>query len=136
MPSSVLIFGAFHCAQWTVRGKERKRTTENITDWTTNAVLDISEFVMICEYYFLKRHSAGDTKVPFCLQSCVKPLEYAIAVHEHETEHVHQFVGKEPSGLKFNMLSLDDEGWHKINATSVLIITECSCTRNANITNY
>uniref|UniRef100_A0A8C2C276 glutaminase n=1 Tax=Cyprinus carpio TaxID=7962 RepID=A0A8C2C276_CYPCA len=51
----------------------------------------------------------GDTKVPFCLQSCVKPLEYAIAVHEHGTERVHHYVGKEPSGFKFNKLSLDEE---------------------------
>ncbi|CAB1336236.1 unnamed protein product [Coregonus sp. 'balchen'] len=51
----------------------------------------------------------GDTKVPFCLQSCVKPLEYAIAVHEIGTEHVHRYVGKEPSGLKFNQLSLNEE---------------------------
>uniref|UniRef100_A0A669CXD7 glutaminase n=1 Tax=Oreochromis niloticus TaxID=8128 RepID=A0A669CXD7_ORENI len=56
-----------------------------------------------------QRHSVGDTKVPFCLQSCVKPLEYAIAVHEFGSEHVHQFVGKEPSGLKFNKLSLNEE---------------------------
>ncbi|XP_032377262.1 glutaminase liver isoform, mitochondrial [Etheostoma spectabile] len=56
-----------------------------------------------------QRHSVGDTKVPFCLQSCVKPLEYAIALHELGSEHVHQFVGKEPSGFKFNKLSLNDE---------------------------
>ncbi|XP_054625264.1 glutaminase kidney isoform, mitochondrial-like [Dunckerocampus dactyliophorus] len=56
-----------------------------------------------------QRHSVGDTKVPFCLQSCIKPLEYAIAVHELGSEHVHQFVGKEPSGFRFNKLSLNDE---------------------------
>ncbi|KAF4097493.1 glutaminase 2b isoform X1 [Onychostoma macrolepis] len=56
-----------------------------------------------------QRHSVGDTKVPFCLQSCVKPLEYAIAVHEHGTERIHHYVGKEPSGFKFNKLSLDEE---------------------------
>ncbi|XP_008412409.1 glutaminase kidney isoform, mitochondrial isoform X1 [Poecilia reticulata] len=56
-----------------------------------------------------QRYSVGDTKVPFCLQSCVKPLGYAIAVHELGTEHVHRFVGKEPSGLKFNKLSLNEE---------------------------
>uniref|UniRef100_A0A665V329 glutaminase n=1 Tax=Echeneis naucrates TaxID=173247 RepID=A0A665V329_ECHNA len=56
-----------------------------------------------------QRHSVGDTKQPFCLQSCVKPLQYAIAVHEAGTEHIHRYVGMEPSGLKFNMLSLDDE---------------------------
>ncbi|KAI9548873.1 hypothetical protein NQZ68_003407 [Dissostichus eleginoides] len=56
-----------------------------------------------------QRHSVGDTKQPFCLQSCVKPLQYAIAVHEAGTEKVHRYVGMEPSGFKFNMLSLDDE---------------------------
>ncbi|CAK6952740.1 glutaminase 2b isoform X1 [Scomber scombrus] len=56
-----------------------------------------------------QRHSVGDTKLPFCLQSCVKPLQYAIAVHEAGTDMVHRYVGMEPSGLKFNMLSLDDE---------------------------
>ncbi|KAG7269274.1 hypothetical protein CRUP_024901 [Coryphaenoides rupestris] len=56
-----------------------------------------------------RRHSVGDTKVPFCLQSCVKPLEYAVAVHELGTQHVHAYVDKEPSGLKFNKLSLNDE---------------------------
>ncbi|XP_061760580.1 glutaminase kidney isoform, mitochondrial-like [Nerophis ophidion] len=56
-----------------------------------------------------QRHSVGDTKVPFCLQSCIKPLEYAIAVHELGSEHIHQFVGKEPSGFRFNKLSLNEE---------------------------
>ncbi|KAJ0023424.1 hypothetical protein NQD34_003323 [Periophthalmus magnuspinnatus] len=56
-----------------------------------------------------QRHSVGDTKQPFCLQSCVKPLQYAIAVHEEGTDKVHRYVGMEPSGVKFNMLSLDDE---------------------------
>ena len=48
--------------------------------------------------------------MPFCLQSCVKPLEYAVAVHEAGSEEVHRYVGKEPSGLKFNKLSLDEDG--------------------------
>lgn len=73
-----------------------------------------------CFFYFVSmllhfipmwhRHSVGDTKVPFCLQSCVKPLEYAIAVHELGSERVHHFVGKEPSGCKFNKLSLNEDG--------------------------
>ncbi|KAM3622177.1 uncharacterized protein V6R79_021515 [Siganus canaliculatus] len=56
-----------------------------------------------------QRHEVGDTKQPFCLQSCVKPLQYAIAVNDEGTENVHRYVGMEPSGLKFNVLSLDDE---------------------------
>ncbi|KAG7250291.1 hypothetical protein CRUP_010467, partial [Coryphaenoides rupestris] len=71
-----------------------------------------------------QRHSVGDTKHPFCLQSCVKPLEYAIAVHEAGTEKVHRYVGMEPSGLKFNKLSLDEEDKpHNpmVNAGAILI---------------
>ncbi|XP_063070890.1 glutaminase 2b [Engraulis encrasicolus] len=71
-----------------------------------------------------QRHSVGDSKLPFCLQSCVKPLEYAIAVHEVGSEHVHQYVGKEPSGLKFNKLSLDeDDKPHNpmVNAGAIVI---------------
>ncbi|XP_026872222.1 glutaminase kidney isoform, mitochondrial isoform X3 [Electrophorus electricus] len=56
-----------------------------------------------------QRHTVGDTKVPLCLQSCVKPLKYAIAVHDHGTEYVHRFIGKEPSGLRFNKLFLDED---------------------------
>lgn len=56
------------------------------------------------------RHTVGDTKVPFCLQSCVKPLKYAVAVNDHSTEFVHSFIGKEPSGLRFNKLFLNEEG--------------------------
>ncbi|XP_072237853.1 glutaminase 2b [Leuresthes tenuis] len=71
-----------------------------------------------------QRHSVGDTKQPFCLQSCVKPLQYAVAVHEAGTEKVHSYVGMEPSGLKFNVLSLDDEDKpHNpmVNAGAILI---------------
>uniref|UniRef100_A0A3Q3IYW3 glutaminase n=1 Tax=Monopterus albus TaxID=43700 RepID=A0A3Q3IYW3_MONAL len=56
-----------------------------------------------------QRHTVGDTKVPFCLQSCVKPLKYAIAIHDHGMEYVHRFIGKEPSGLRFNKLFLNEE---------------------------
>uniref|UniRef100_A0A8C6WQ56 glutaminase n=1 Tax=Neogobius melanostomus TaxID=47308 RepID=A0A8C6WQ56_9GOBI len=63
-----------------------------------------------CAHLFIKAlHTVGDTKVPFCLQSCVKPLKYAIAVHDHGTDYVHRFIGKEPSGLRFNKLFLDED---------------------------
>ncbi|XP_045079640.1 glutaminase kidney isoform, mitochondrial isoform X2 [Coregonus clupeaformis] len=71
-----------------------------------------------------QRHSVGDTKQPFCLQSCVKPLEYAVAIHEAGTEKVHRYVGMEPSGLKFNKLYLDeDDKPHNpmVNAGAIVI---------------
>lgn len=60
----------------------------------------------------------GHTKIPFCLQSCVKPLTYAISVSTLGTDYVHKFVGKEPSGLRYNKLSLNEEGEHLIPAFS------------------
>ncbi|XP_062949527.1 glutaminase kidney isoform, mitochondrial isoform X2 [Cynocephalus volans] len=71
-----------------------------------------------------QRHSIGDTKVPFCLQSCVKPLKYAIAVNDLGTEYVHRYVGKEPSGLRFNKLFLnEDDKPHNpmVNAGAIVI---------------
>uniref|UniRef100_A0A671KV09 glutaminase n=1 Tax=Sinocyclocheilus anshuiensis TaxID=1608454 RepID=A0A671KV09_9TELE len=69
-----------------------------------------------------QRHAIGDTDMPFCLQSCVKPLEYALAVHETGTELVHKYVGKEPSGLKFNKLYLDEEGENPSQSVLFLLL--------------
>ncbi|XP_058156475.1 glutaminase kidney isoform, mitochondrial isoform X2 [Dasypus novemcinctus] len=71
-----------------------------------------------------QRHSIGDTKVPFCLQSCVKPLKYAIAVNDLGTDYVHRYVGKEPSGLRFNKLFLnEDDKPHNpmVNAGAIVV---------------
>lgn len=54
-----------------------------------------------------QRFSLGDVNVPFTLQSCSKPLTYAIALDQLGEELVHQFVGQEPSGRNFNELILD-----------------------------
>lgn len=54
-----------------------------------------------------QRFSIGDTFVPFTLQSCSKPLTYAIALEMLGADIVHQYVGQEPSGRNFNELVLD-----------------------------
>ncbi|KAK2717298.1 hypothetical protein QYM36_006171 [Artemia franciscana] len=54
-----------------------------------------------------QRFSVGDTKIPFTMQSCSKPLTYAIALNELGSEVVHRYVGQEPSGRMFNELVLD-----------------------------
>lgn len=54
-----------------------------------------------------QRFSIGDSNVPFTLQSCSKPLTYAIALEILGQELVHQYVGQEPSGRNFNELVLD-----------------------------
>ncbi|XP_032591405.1 glutaminase liver isoform, mitochondrial isoform X3 [Drosophila grimshawi] len=54
-----------------------------------------------------QRYSIGDVEVPFTLQSCSKPLTYAIALEKLGPKVVHSFVGQEPSGRNFNELVLD-----------------------------
>lgn len=54
-----------------------------------------------------QRHSIGDTSIPFTLQSCAKPLTYALALDELGEDMVHAYVGQEPSGRMFDELVLD-----------------------------
>lgn len=71
-----------------------------------------------------QRFSIGDTSIPFTLQSCSKPLTYAIALDSLSQEVVHQYVGQEPSGRNFNELVLDyNKKPHNpmINAGAILI---------------
>lgn len=54
-----------------------------------------------------QRFSVGDVNVPFTLQSCSKPLTYALALELLGSKVVHKYVGQEPSGRNFNELILD-----------------------------
>ena len=71
-----------------------------------------------------QRLSLGDADVDFCVQSCCKPVNYALALEEHGEAQVHRYVGREPSGRGFNELALDHEGKpHNplINAGAILV---------------
>ncbi|MEO1481528.1 MAG: glutaminase A [Myxococcota bacterium] len=57
-----------------------------------------------------QRLSLGDCDVPFCVQSCCKPINYCLALEEHGAERVHEHVGREPSGRGFNELTLNAKG--------------------------
>lgn len=67
-----------------------------------------------------QRFSIGDCTVPFTLQSCSKPLTYAIAMEILGQELVHQYVGQEPSGRNFNELVLD------YNSKCMGLVIECN----------
>lgn len=49
----------------------------------------------------------GATDSEYCIQSISKPINYCIAMHLNGEEHVHKHVGREPSGLKFNEITLN-----------------------------
>lgn len=50
----------------------------------------------------------GDAKVPFTMQSTCKPLLYAMAQQLAGWEEVHEHIGYEPSGQRFNAFVLDE----------------------------
>jgi glutaminase len=54
--------------------------------------------------------SKGDDEHRFCIQSCVKPFTYLMALEELGLDYVHKHVGREPSGKAFNAFSLTDAG--------------------------
>lgn len=57
-----------------------------------------------------QRFQTGDSKVPFCIQSSCKPVNYCLALDEHGEDYLHRFVGHEPSGQSFNELTLNHRG--------------------------
>lgn len=52
----------------------------------------------------------GDAETTFCVQSAMKPLNYALALELMGQTTVHAFVGREPSGQGFNEITLDKAG--------------------------
>nr|KAG5701529.1 hypothetical protein BaRGS_000925 [Batillaria attramentaria] len=54
-----------------------------------------------------QRYALGDAMTPFCLQSISKPLTYSLVLNEVDPGVVHQYVGQEPSGQRFNVISLN-----------------------------
>ncbi|MDP6692408.1 MAG: glutaminase [Alphaproteobacteria bacterium] len=70
-----------------------------------------------------QRASFGDARKFFTVQSTSKPITYALAVEEHGSRYVHEFVGHEPSGVGFNELTLNrDNQPHNpmINAGAIM----------------
>ena len=52
----------------------------------------------------------GDAERTFCVQSAMKPINYAAAMEMIGPDTVHRHVGREPSGQGFNSISLDAQG--------------------------
>uniref|UniRef100_A0A1I7ZXF7 glutaminase n=1 Tax=Steinernema glaseri TaxID=37863 RepID=A0A1I7ZXF7_9BILA len=56
-----------------------------------------------------QRESWGDAHSDFCIQSVSKPFTYAVVLDDYGVDHVHTYVGQEPSGRLFNEICLDSE---------------------------
>jgi glutaminase len=55
-----------------------------------------------------QRFNLGDAG-EFCIQSCINPFVYALALQTRGIETVHSFIGTEPSNLPFNALQLNKD---------------------------
>ncbi|MGV3523706.1 MAG: glutaminase A [Candidatus Sericytochromatia bacterium] len=71
-----------------------------------------------------ERFSLGDDQTPFSLQSVCKPGNYGLVLETLGEEQVHRHVGREPSGMVFNELRLNQRGLpHNplINAGAIMV---------------
>jgi len=62
-----------------------------------------------------KVYVAGDTDIPFTIQSVSKPFMYALALQEHGEKKVLTHVGVEPTGAAFNATVLDEDNHRPFN---------------------
>eukprot|EP00761_Pharyngomonas_kirbyi_P002456 gb/GECH01002460.1/.p1 GENE.gb/GECH01002460.1/~~gb/GECH01002460.1/.p1 ORF type:complete len:526 (+),score=112.94 gb/GECH01002460.1/:1-1578(+) len=54
-----------------------------------------------------QQYGDGDCDEGFCVQSCSNPVTYSIAIEDNSLEEVHRHIGREPSGHRFNALTLN-----------------------------
>ena len=91
-----------------------QNTSGNNADYIPQlAAVDPDQFAISVTTVDGQQISIGDADKQFCIQSCSKPINYLIAQKEFGSDYVHHHVGTEPSGRKFNEMTLKpkpDEG--------------------------
>eukprot|EP01084_Bolivina_argentea_P227687 384565_1 len=68
----------------------------------------------------------GNYDTDFSVQSCCKIVNYCIALEQHGSDIVHTYVGKEPSGVEFNAITLDRNKLPHNPCTNAGAIMTCS----------
>jgi glutaminase len=61
------------------------------------------------------RYAAGDSEVPFTIQSASKPFVYALALRDRGMDYVLGRIGVEPTGDEFNAITLEEGTGRPLN---------------------
>lgn len=75
-------------------------------------------------------YSTGDWDTPFSVQSAGKTISYCLAQKEHGEEVVHRYIGKEPSGHRFNVLRLNKNNLPHNPFINTGALMACSLIKN------
>ncbi|KAL9642823.1 hypothetical protein ABK040_009898 [Willaertia magna] len=74
------------------------------------ANVDINQFgISLCTIDGQIAHIGNGTRKVFTLQHCVLPLMYCLACEQLGSEHIHEFIGREPSGSAYNAFILNED---------------------------
>lgn len=93
-----------------------KNTDGNAADYIPElAEVDVDRFGIAIATADGEVYVAGDSEVPFTLQSLSKPFAYGYALHRHGRDVVREHVGVEPTGDAFNAILLDEENNRPFN---------------------
>lgn len=88
-----------------------ERTDGELADYIPElAQVDPAPFGIAISMLDGQTYAAGDSDLPFTIQSVAKAFTYALAIRERGLEHVLEHIGVEPSGDAFNRISVDDRG--------------------------
>ena len=90
------------------------------------AKADADQFAMSICTIDGQQHHLGDYNQDFSVQSCCKIVNYCIALEQHGSDIVHKYVGKEPSGVEFDAITLDKRRRPHNPCTNAGAIMVCS----------
>ncbi|MCB0331030.1 MAG: glutaminase A [Bdellovibrionales bacterium] len=115
---------SFHSAFARVKGEDGGRVAEYAPE-----LLAVDPRLFEASLCFVsgKEISAGDSQTTFSLQAAANPFTYALALHRHGIKAVHEKVGVDPSGNRFDEIVFDPETRRPFNPlTNAGAITMCS----------
>lgn len=104
-------FAAFTATVKKMYFEAKANTAGNVADYIPQlAKVSPDKFAVSVCTVDGQRWSIGDSSDYFSIQSTSKPWSYCISLQDRGRDDVHQYVGREPSGQRFNEIVLNRNG--------------------------